>query len=299
MLTEMHEIGDAIARHGQLRQQPTAIPGLTLYRADQPNRPMNTIYRPTLCVIAQGRKRVVLGERIIEYDASKYLVVTVDLPVSGCVVEASADSPYLGLSLDLDPAIIADLLLGTAPAVARKARSSAAIAVSALDRDLVDALARLMRLLDRPRDIATLAPLIGREICYRLLQGEQGGLLRQIATAGSHLSHVARAIDWIREHYAEPTSIEELARRAGMSITSFHRHFKAITTMSPVQYRTQFRLQEARRRLLTQDQTAGLVAFDVGYDNPSQFSREYRRMFGLPPAADAARLRASGTDLAA
>ena len=293
MQAAMSEIGDAVARHGQPGQQATAVPGLTLYQAREPNRPVNTIYRPTLCVIAQGRKRVVLGGRIIEYDASKYLVVTVDLPVSGCVIEASPGSPYLGLSFDLNPAVIADLLLSFPPAPARKTPSSAAIAVSALDRDLVDAIARLVRLLDRPHDIGTLLPLIGREICYRLLQGGQGCLLRQIATPGSHLSHVARAIEWIRENYAEQTSIEELARLAGMSVSSFHRHFKAVTAMSPLQYRTQFRLQEARRRLLTHEQKAGLVAFDVGYDNPSQFSREYRRMFGLPPAADAARLRGS------
>ncbi len=295
----MNEIGDAISRHGQPGRHPTAIPGLILYQARELNRPVNTIYRPTLCVIAQGRKRVVLGERVVEYDASKYLIVTVDLPVSGCVVEASPGSPYLGLSLDLNPAGIADLLLSAPPAPAHMGRSSAALAVSALDSDLIDALARMMRLLDRLNDIATLAPLIEREIYYRLLQGGQGGLLRQIATAGSHLSRVARAIDWIRENYAEPASIEELAQHAGMSVTSFHRHFKAITMMSPLQYRTQFRLQEARRRLLTREQKAGLVAFGVGYDNPSQFSREYRRMFGLPPAADAARLRGSQNGLTA
>ena len=289
----MDEICDAIARHCRPARQATAIPGLTLFHAREPNRPINTVYRPTLCIVAQGRKQVVLGDRIFEYDASKYLVVTVDLPVSGCIVEASPHSPYLGLSFDLDPVRIAGLLLERPAAPPGQGRATAALAVSALCGDLLDPLARLLRLLDRPGDIPMLAPLIEREICYRLLQGEQGDLLRQVATAGSHLSQIARAIDWIRKNYAAPSSIEELAARAGMSVTSFHRHFKTATTMSPLQYRTRFRLQEARRLLVGEERRAGAVAFDVGYDNPSQFNREYRRMFGLPPAADAARLRQS------
>ncbi len=291
MQRPIDDICDAIARHCRPGRQATTIAGLTLFHTREPNRPVNTIYRPTLCIVAQGRKQVMLGERIFEYDASKYLVVTVDLPVSGCIVEASPEKPYLGLSFDLNRARLADLLLSLPPASSPQAHSSAGMAVSALQGELLDPLARLLRLLDHPEDIAIMAPLVEREICYRLLQGEQGRLLRQVATAASHLSQIARAIDWIRENYAEQTSIEELAAQAGMSVTSFHRHFKAITTMSPLQYRTQFRLQEARRLLLIDEQRAGVIAFNVGYDNPSQFSREYRRMFGLPPAADAARLR--------
>ena len=291
MRQPMDRICGSIARHGRPGRQATAIDGLTLYCAHHANRPVNTMYRPTLCIVAQGRKQVVLGDKIFAYDASKYLVVTVDLPVSGCIVEASPVTPYLGASFDLDPARLADLLLSLPPASSSRQHRSAAMAVSALGDELLDPLARLLAMLDRPDDIAVMAPLIEREIYYRLLQGEQGALLRQVATAGSHLSQIARAIDWIREHYAEPTSVEDLAAQAGMSLTSFHRHFKAITTMSPLQYRTQFRLQEARRLMLVDEQKAGTVAFNVGYDNPSQFSREYRRMFGLPPAADAVRLR--------
>jgi len=166
-----------------------------------------------------------------------------------------------------------------------------ALAISPLGDDLLDSVARLLTLLDRPRDTAVLAPLIQREIHYRLLQGEQGSLLRQVAISGSHLSQVGRAADWIRSHYAEPVAVEALADQAGMSVTSFHRHFKAITMMSPLQYRTQIRLQEARRLMLVDCQDASKIGFDVGYESPSQFSREYRKMFGMPPAADAARLR--------
>ncbi len=291
MRQNMDRICDSITRHGRPGRQATAIAGLTLYCAQHANKPVNTIYRPTLCIVAQGRKQVVLGDRILAYDASKYLVVTVDLPVSGCIVEASPAVPYLGASFDLDPARLADLLLNLPPASSSQERRPAAMAVSALGEELLDPLARLLAMLDRPDDITVMVPLIEREIYYRLLQGEQGALLRQVATAGSHLSQIARAIDWIRENYTEPARIEDLAAHAGMSLSSFHRHFKAITTMSPLQYRTQFRLQEARRLMLVDELKAGTVAFNVGYDNPSQFSREYRRMFGLPPAADAARLR--------
>ena len=293
MQQSMDLICDAIARHGRLGRQTTAIDGLTLYCAQHANRPVNTIYRPTLCIVAQGRKQVMLGDRIYAYDASKYLVVTVDLPVSGCIVEASPAKPYLGASFDLDPSRLADLLLSLPPTPSTRKDRSAAIAVSALGDELLDPLARLLTMLDHPDDIRVMAPLVEREIHYRLLQGEQGSMLRQVATAGSHLSQIARAIDWIRENYAEPTNIENLAMLAGMSSTSFHRHFKAITTMSPLQYRTRFRLQEARRLMLVDDQSAGTVGLNVGYDNPSQFSREYRRMFGLPPTTDAARLRSA------
>ena len=246
MQQPMNRICDLIERHGRPGRQATAIAGLTLYYARHANRPVNTIYRPTLCIVAQGRKQVVLGGKIFTYDASKYLVVTVDLPVSGCIVEASAATPYLGASVDLDPARLADLLLSLPPASSLRQHRSAAMAVSALGEELLDPLARLMAMLDRPDDIPVMVPLIEREIYYRLMQGDQGALLRQIATAGSHMSQIARAIDWIRENYAEPTSIEDLAAHSGMSLTSFHRHFKAITTMTPLQYRTQFRLQEAR-----------------------------------------------------
>ena len=284
----MDAIRDLIDRHCRVTGQVTPVAGLRLYRAEAPSPQVSTLYRPTLCLVAQGRKQVVLGDSLYEFDPSKYLIVTVDLPVTGCVVEASQPRPYLGLSLDLDPGRVAELLLDNAPP---SPDSQGAIAVTSLGPDLLDPMTRLLRLLDHPDDVPVLAPLIEREIHYRLLQGGQGALLRQAATAGSHLSRIGQAADWIRLHYAEPASIEALAEQAGMSVTSFHRHFKAITTMTPFQYRTRIRLQEARRLMIVDGQTAGAIGFDVGYESQSQFSREYRRMFGAPPAADAARLR--------
>ena len=288
----LKDIRDLIAHHCAAKRHDTQVAGLTLFRATERGPQVNTMYRPTLCVVAQGKKQVVLGERLFEYDASNYMIVTVDVPVSGCIVEADEERPYLALSVDLDPLCVADLLLLTDPsAAAARDHRGAALAVSPLGDDLLDPVARLLRLLDQPGDIPVLAPLVQREIHYRLLQGEQGGLLRQAAVAGSHLSQIGRAADWIRAHYAEPVSVETLAAQAGMSVTSFHRHFKAITMMSPLQYRTQIRLQEARRLMLIDSQDAGKIGLDAGYESPSQFSRDYRRMFGMPPAADAGRLR--------
>jgi len=291
MAGSMDDVRTLIDRHCPSARHDTAIVGLNLFRAVARGHQVNTMYQPTLCVVAQGRKQAALGGRLFEYDANNYMIVTVDLPVSGCIVEASERSPYLALSIDLDPLCIADLMLTVGPgAIAQEAERSA-LAVSPLADELLDPVCRLLRLLDCPGDAAVMAPLIRREIHYRLLQGEQGGLLRQAATAGSHLSQIGRAADWIRSHYAKPVNVETLARQAGMSVTSFHRHFKAVTLMSPLQYRTQIRLQEARRLMLVGPRDAGKIGFDVGYDSPSQFSRDYRKLFGLPPAADAARLR--------
>ncbi|MES2739367.1 MAG: AraC family transcriptional regulator [Pseudomonadota bacterium] len=284
------QLCQSIARHCGGGRQTTAIAGLSLFRSETPGAPVNALYRPTLCVVAQGRKQVLLGERIVEYNASKYLIVTVDVPVRGCILEASAARPLLSLTLDLDVGRLAGLLL-TMPAARPAPRPVGAMTVSAMHEALADPLLRLLKLLDHPADAAVLAPLIEQEIYYRLLQGEQGALLRHVATAGSHLARIGLATSWIRAHYAEPVGIDALAALAHMSVTSFHRHFKAVTTMSPLQYRTHIRLQEARRLMLTDSKDAGAIGHEVGYDSPSQFNREYRRRFGRPPAADAAQLR--------
>ena len=281
---------DLIAQHCDGGRCPTAIPRLTLLRSDAPTVPMGSIYQPVMCVIAQGRKRVMLGEKLFEYDAAKYLIVSIDLPVTGGVCEASPTAPYLALSLALDQTTLASLLLDLAERAHEDALTPG-LAVTALTPDLLDPVVRLLGLLDRPRDIAVMAPLIEREILYRLLLGQQGALLRQIALADSRLSCVSRAITWIRRNFAEPFRIETVAEVAGMSPSSFHRHFKAVTTMSPLQFQKQIRLQEARRLLLTHHLDTANVGFSVGYDSPSQFSREYSRLFGAPPMRDAARLR--------
>ncbi len=272
----------------------SAVPRLRLLRADRPSGPMPALYQPRLCIIVQGRKRIVLGNRTFEYDAAHYLVATVDLPVTGDICEASPAVPYLGLTLDLDPAMLAAMLLEV-PLPAEGMPGGAGMAVSALTAELLDPLVRLVRLLDRPGDIAMLAPLAEREILYRLLLGPQGGMLRQVARADSRLSQIARAIARIRRDFDRPLRVETLAAEAGMSTSTFHRHFKAVTAMSPLAFQKQIRLQEARRRLLARQAQASSIGFAVGYESPSQFSREYRRLFGVPPARDAARLRPPGT----
>lgn len=284
------DLRDLIDRHCQGRQLNTVIRGLTFYRAEAPIERVRTNYWPALCVLAQGIKQVVVGERIYQYDPLNYLVVTVGLPVTARIVKASPKQPLLGLTIDLNPAHIGELLLEM-PDDKTRSGQPAALAVSEISDQLLDAVTRLVHLLDDPDDAAVLAPLFEREILYRLLRGKHASLLREVVSAGSHLSQIARATDWIRTHYSEHVSIDDLAGLADMSVTSFHRHFKAITAMSPLQYRTQMRLQEARRLMLVDADNASTIALGVGYESVSQFSRDYRRMFGMPPAADAARLR--------
>ncbi len=244
------------------------------------------MYHPLLCVVAQGRKRIFLGEQEFHYDPNSYLIASLDLPVSGQVIEA----PCLGATLALDQATLAALLMEMPPARGERA-SAQALAVDPLEDDLLDPLLRLLRLLDRPADIPVLAPLIEREILYRLLCGPRGGTLRQLALPSSQLSQISRAIHVLRQRYDQKIPVDELARTARMSVTSFHRHFRAVTAMSPLQFQKRIRLQEARRMLFSRDIDAARVSFDVGYESASQFSREYRRLFGTPPVRDAARAR--------
>jgi AraC-like DNA-binding protein len=287
---------DSIARHCVAPMTRTAIEGLLLFHADTPTTPTDVVYEPRFCIIVQGRKDVMLCDRVFAYDASKYLVTAVDLPVSSRVTQASPEEPYLALCLMLDPTQIADLLLDMQEdGASLDAHCTSCLSVSALTREVLDPVTRLIDLLDRPQDIPILRASIMRELLYRLLHGPQGGILRQIATAGSNLAQLNRAIGWIREHYTDAFDVAQVAKIAGMSASSFHRHFRAATMMSPLQYRTRLRLQEARRRLMSGAVDAAEVGFSVGYDSPSQFSREYRRMFGAPPARDAQRLRIATT----
>lgn len=282
---------DLIARHAAERHMPTPVPGLTLFRSESRSVPLHSLYRSRLYLIVQGRKRIGLGTRLFTYDDGHYLIATVDLPVSSAVIEASPDRPYLALGLDLDTAEIATLLLSLPRDEARQTRPRPGLAVAALDEPLLDSVLRLAALLDRPEDIAALATPRRQEVYYRLLKGPLGTQMRQVAIADSHAAQIAQVMAWIREHHAEPFDIDTLAGLARMSAPSFFRHFKAVAMMSPIQYRTRIRLHEARRRLMTDGEDAAEAGFAVGYDSPSQFSREYRRLFGLPPARDAARLR--------
>jgi len=243
-----------------------------------------------LCIVLQGAKQVMIGDRVLRYDPASYFIASVDLPVSGCIVEASPAQPYMAVCMALNRDVLSSLL---AELPRRPEDPIAGFAVSPVTPVLLDPWLRLLSLLDAPEDVPVLAPLLEREILYRLLQGPQGGLLRQAAMADSRLSRVRSAIDWIRTHFDQLLRVDALAALAGMSVPSFHRHFKAATAMSPLQYQKSLRLQQARR-LLIASADASCAAYSVGYESASQFSREYARMFGAPPARDAERLRGQG-----
>ncbi|MFP2906978.1 AraC family transcriptional regulator N-terminal domain-containing protein [Pyxidicoccus sp. 3LFB2] len=269
----------------------TALERVVLIRSARTGEPLRALHQPALCLIAQGAKRVMLGEEVYPYTASHHLVVSVDLPVTGQVTQATPQAPYLCFRLDLDPGEIADLMLQAKLPAAPQRSPSRGLFVSETTPSLLDAVLRLVRLLDSPEDIPALAPLAMREIVYRLLKGEHSSMLNQIATANSQAWRIARAIGWLKAHFAEPLRIEDVAREVHMSTSSLHHHFKAVTAMSPLQYQKQLRLQEARRLLLSEDVDVATAGFRVGYESPSQFGREYSRLFGAPPGRDLRRLR--------
>jgi len=268
----------------------TAWSALSLFRADSVGAPTCAMYGPGLGLALQGAKQILLGQQSFLHGPATYMVNAVDVPVSSQIVEASAEAPCLCLTFRLDLQCIRELLPGVQ--LRRTAAVSATgLSSSPLDGGLLDPLLRLVRLLDAPRDLQVLGPLIERELLYRLLTGEQGALLAQVATSGSQGHQVSRAIDWLRQHYDEPLRIDELAARVNMSASSLHHHFRAITAMSPLQYQKQLRLHEARRLLLADQCDVATAAHRVGYESPSQFSREYSRAFGAPPLRDVAKLR--------
>lgn len=271
----------------------TAIAGLDLIRTSLPTLPMPTLYRPCLCIIAQGRKEVRLGAERYVYDPLNYLVASVTLPVTGQVIEATPEQPYLSLRLDIDPAQITGLIADAGPIGVPNPGSRRALYLDRLDLQLLDALIRLLRLLETPRDIAMLAPLALREIFYRLLHSPQGQCLHEIAIADSQSHRIARAIEWLNKNFNEQLRIEDLAREVNLSPSTLHHRFKAVTALSPLQYQKQLRLQEARRLMLCEGLEAAAASYRVGYESPSQFSREYSRLFGAPPLRDLARLRSS------
>ncbi|MEV4823090.1 AraC family transcriptional regulator [Micromonospora sp. NPDC049274] len=282
-MSALPEIRDLVRRHVG-RPTPT---GLVLHRSDAPTEPMPGQSEPIFALVAQGAKHAVLGDRVFSYGAGQFVVASLELPVIAHVSEANPAEPYLVLGLALRPPLIADLLLDAPPG---RGEPAAGIAVSAASDDLLDAVVRLLRLLDRPDDQRVLWAGVERELVWRLLTSEQGGTVRQIGVADGNVVQIERAIRWIREHHADLFRVEDVARVAGMSVTSLHRHFRAATTMTPIQFQKVIRLQEARARLLAEPGDVAAVGFAVGYESASQFSREYRRLFGLPPGKDAARL---------
>ncbi|MCP3140065.1 AraC family transcriptional regulator [Pyxidicoccus xibeiensis] len=278
---------------------PTAIERLSLIRASSAGEPFHVLHQPALCIIVQGAKRVMVGEEVYRYGAAQHLVISVDLPAVGQVTHATPRTPYLCFRLDLDPGELAELVLKTGAPPPAERGSSRALFIGQTPAPLVDAALRLVRLLDTPEDIPTLAPLTMREILYRLLRSEDGWRLGQIATANSQAQRIVKSIDWLKTHFREPLRIEDLARKVHMSPSALHHHFKAVTNLSPLQYQKQLRLQEARRLLLSDEVDVATAGFRVGYESPSQFNREYRRLFGAPPGRDLRQLRGTRATLVA
>ena len=292
MEVALEVLGKSIARWTeQGDQHVTAVPGLSLFRRDEPTEPISGMYEPSICLVAQGAKRVLLGDDTYVYDAHHYLITSVHLPTVVQIIEASREKPYLGLRLKLDQREISQLMVDSNLPPPRAQQSSRGMATGEVTLPLLTAFQRLIDLLAEQQDIAILAPIIQREIIYRLLVGDQGARLRQIASAGSQSHQIARAIDWLKGHFARPLRIDDLATHVNMSASTFHHHFRTLTAMSPLQFQKSLRLNEARRLMLTDRLDATTAAFQVGYESPSQFSREYNRLFGAPPLRDITNLR--------
>jgi AraC-like DNA-binding protein len=289
-MTLFAELQTLIARYADDPKVATLMPGIVIMASDTRTRPMCYVSEPAFAMVVQGAKRAILGEKIFDYSAGQYLVVSVDLPLTANVVEASVEQPFLALGVKLNAATIAALLVETG--VIRKARTApSTIVVSDLTDDLLDPVVRLLRLLDRPEDIPVLRPAVEREIYWRLINGDQGAMIQQIGLEDSRVAKISKAIRWIRSNHSDILRVETLAQMVGMSLTSFHRHFRAVTSLSPLQYQKRIRLQQARARLAANPKDIAAVSFAVGYHSPSQFSREYRRLFGATPGEDAFRLQ--------
>lgn len=289
---QRRELAELIARqctHEGANQ--TRLPTLHFIRYSKTTEPHYGVYRTSFCFIASGSKEILLAQERYVYTPSDYLIASMNLPVVGQIINASPDEPYLSFRLDFKPDQILEVLNESGIKPVAKENSKRALFVGQMDGDLLDSVLRLARLLDRPQDIPFLSPMVIREILYRLLQGPYGSRLAQIALEGSSTYHIREAIEHIVRHYADPLRVDELAELANMSVSSFHRHFKEVTAMSPLQYLKEMRLQEARRLLLSESAGAADVAFRVGYESPSQFSREYARMFGAPPKTDIRNLK--------
>ena len=294
-MQETARLKELISRHAREGLTPTALPGVSLLRATTTSEPLGEVAEPAVAVIAQGVKETTLGGRVFRHGAGQFAIVPVELPVTGHIIQASPAAPLLAFVLMLRQEKIAALLAEMSRATTVPPRAPAAmpagIAVHDASPALLDGITRLLGLLDEPGAAAMLASGVKREILWRLLTGPQGATVRQIGLADSRLAHLARAITWIRGHYDQTLRVEDLAALSAMSVTSFHRHFRALTSMTPIQFQKQIRLHEARTRLLADPGDIAGTGHAVGYGSPSQFSREYRRMFGVPPSRHAPALR--------
>jgi AraC-like DNA-binding protein len=292
LIQQQQELTGLIERHSlQNSAKETTIPSLFFYQHSSITEPAYRVYKPSFCVVVQGLKEILLAQERFEYGPSNYLIASMNLPVIGQIIKASTDSPYLSLKLEFTQNQILEVLNDCDIKVTSKDNAKRALFVGRMESSIQDAVLRLARLLDTPGEIPFLAPLYTREILYRLLQGPYGVELAQIAVEGSSTYRIREAIDHIVRNWDQSFRIEDLADTASMSVSSFHRHFKEVTAMSPIQFQKQLRLQEARRILLAESADAADVAFRVGYESSSQFSREYSRTFGAPPRADIKRLK--------
>lgn len=271
---------------GQKARIDTDVPGLSLHRWTEATDPTSYMLAPSICLIGQGRKRLFLGEETFTYDAEHFLITSVELPVVTQIIEASPEKPYLGLTMELDLRLISQLMIDNQVAPDKKQTERCGIGVSRLPGNLQDAFCRLLSLASQPEDVAALAPLIQQEIFYRLLKSDQGPRLRDITSNANHGYQIARTIEWMKENFSKPVKVEDLANNSGMSVSAFHNHFRSMTAMSPLQFQKKMRLNEARRLMLAEHLDASKAAFEVGYESPSQFSREYSRLFGAPPMKD-------------
>lgn len=269
------------------------LPGFFLARASKPMESVHSIYQPAFCFVVQGGKRALLGEEVFWYDPGHYLIFSVDLPLVFQVEKASKEKPYLGFRINLDPSLVASVIMELGLEIKKGERGVKGINVSSVDVDLLDAVVRLIRVLDAPNNQKVLAPLIIKEIIYRLLIGGEGARLSHLMVSEGDTRRISKAIGHLRKHFDQPLQIENMARSLGMSVSGFHHHFKSVTAMSPLQFQKQIRLQEARRLMLGEELDAASAGFRVGYDDASHFSREYKKLFGAPPQRDVAELRHS------
>ncbi|OUL33895.1 AraC family transcriptional regulator [Nostoc sp. 106C] len=292
------ELTERIARAIRDDGMIEPLTGLHFKRSSSPGECAHGVSVPAFCVIAQGSKEVLLGSDRYQYDPMHYLLATVELPIVSQILEASKEKPHLSLRLELDPTLVSSVMVEAGYPSSRSRTDVKAIDVSPLDANLLDAVVRLVRLLDFAAEAHVLAPLIKREIIYRLLMGEQGNRLRHIAVLGGYTHNIARAVERLRKDFNEPLRIENIAREMGMSVSGFHHHFKSVTAMSPLQFQKQLRLQEARRLMLGENLDATSAAYRVGYDDASHFNREYKRLFGAPPIRDVEQLREAARETA-
>lgn len=292
-MNHIQELADIIEKYtGIDGTHKTAIPSLSFYRMSQTSQPHYSVCEPAVCIIVQGKKQMFVGGTVFPYDASMYLVISLDIPVLSEVIEASPEKPLLCVVFSLDPSELTELMIDNDFLKAKRESPSSAVTLSPLTEDLTDAFVRLILLLDSPSDIFVLAPLIEKEILYRLLRGNQSTQISQIAFADSKLHRINRAITWIKKNFDKPIAIDTLAVEVGMSRSGLHKNFNKVTGLSPIQYQKQIRLQEARKIMLRRGVDSATASYVVGYESPSQFNREYKRFFGSPPHSDIAQIRA-------